>query len=186
MQWSPTLPKVSMSGDGFCTGKKVAAFRWAEMGFSELDEGYVIRLTLNSLLRASLLGHRSIRAAHTNATQMLNAESILLLFQVAKIDYCKCYGSWGHAKDGGSSITCHLLTCCRLQECCHRPGYTSWPRVCWPLNPVSVSSLQPSWDDKCLWFLCMMQGCIIIGFPNLKNCKNGNFHDAQYHSFAHS
>lgn len=41
MQWSPALPKVSVSGDGFCTGKKVAAFQWAEMGFSELDEGYV-------------------------------------------------------------------------------------------------------------------------------------------------
>lgn len=82
--------------------------------------------------------------------KMLNAESILLLFQVAKIDYCKCYGSWGHAKDGGSSITCHLLTCCRLQECRHRPSYASWPRVCWPLNSVSMSSLQPSWDDKCL------------------------------------
>lgn len=54
------------------------------MGFSELDEGYVIRLTLNSLLRASLLGHRSIRAAHTNATQMPHKCSMLNQF-------CYCF-----------------------------------------------------------------------------------------------
>jgi hypothetical protein len=42
------------------------------------------------------------------------------------------------------------------------------------LKSVSVS-LQPSWDDKCLWFPCMMQGCIITGFCNLRNCKMETF-----------